>query len=381
MRKLRNNSSSRSQKVTVNKTASAGGERTIVLQRHWIIAAFFTVLLAAAVPAAAQRCVRIEADPPLATVTLSSGAVVSQSTPADFCNLQPGLTYELTLFRPGFETRMLKFSFSDFGQPPDFSGKWPWMVGRSVLLPGWGQMSLGQAGRTLETWTLLIADGFQVWQVYKDYTETRSNYDNMRVLAEDAKTQAQLEEYTLRTNKLAGDANAYRESVILTAALGGWVYLHNVVETYLLSASPGTTRLEASDFKVTTPRKSAGRAVLRSLFFPGLGQRYAGHGGRAVLFRSGIFVLALFTIDAKLRYDLALVDRNDAATRYNNASSVAEREALVPELVTRQESVEERKDRVIAFIAATGALWLANVFEAWGSGGGEPERADRFRCR
>jgi hypothetical protein len=284
----------------------------------------------------------------------------------------------LTVSRVGYEKRLLKFSFSDYNQPCDFSRVWPWMVGRSAVLPGWGQATMGHGGRAAETWSLLIVDGFKVWQVYKDYTDSKSKYDDLLVLTEVSETQEQLEERAARTNKLAGDTNAYRESLILTAAVGGWVYLHNVVESYLLSAAPKTTRLEASDFKVSTPKKSANRAALRSLFFPGLGQRYAGNTGRSVLFRWGVFVLALFTIDAKLRYDLAVVDRNATVTRYNNASSVPERQALAPELVIRQESVETRKDRTIAFAVATGALWLANVFEAWGSGGGEPKRADRF---
>ena len=185
-------------------------------------------------------------------------------------------------------------------------------------------------------------------------------------------------ERALRVEKLAMDTNAYRRSLIATVAVGGWVYLHNVVETYLLAASPGVKRLEGSGFKVTTPKKSARRAALRSLFFPGLGQRYAGHGGRGFLFRAGVFVLALFTIDAKLRYDLAVSDRNVAVLEYNNATSVPEREALLPEVLIQTVSVEERKDSVVAFAVATGLVWLANIFEAWGSGGGDEVHTDRF---
>jgi hypothetical protein len=350
-----------------------------VLQRIAITAVSAIFLAGMVVPVAAQRCVRIEADPARSAITLTNGSVITQSTPANFCDLQPGLTYKLTISSPGHEKRMLKFSFSDYGQPPDFSRVWPWMTARSVVLPGWGQTSMGENWRAAETWILLITDGFKVWQVYKDYTESKSNYDNMLALTQASQTQEQLERRTAETNKLAGDTNAYRESLILTAALGGWVYLHNVVETYLLSASPKKTRLEASDFKVATPRKSASRAALRSLFFPGLGQRYVGNSGRAFLFRSGIFVLALFTIDAKLRYDLAVVDRNATATEYNLASSVAERQSLALELAIQQDSVENRKDRTIFFAAATGALWLANVFEAWGAAARkEASSSERF---
>lgn len=338
----------------------------------------WSIIAVAAAPAAGQQCLRVEADPPLATVTVANGSVVSQSTPANYCDLQPGLTYKLTVFRHGFEKRMLKFSFSDYGEPSDISGIWGGMVARSVLLPGWGQKVMGHGSRTLETWTLLIVDGFKVYQAYKDYTHTRSQYDNMVVLLKLSDTQQEAEDRALRVEKLAMDTNAYRRSLIATAAVGGWVYLHNVVETYLLAAAPGVTRLEGSGFKLTTPRKSARRAALRSLFFPGLGQRYAGHGGRGFLFRSGVFVLALYTIDAKLRYDLAVSDRNIAVLEYNNATSVPGREALLPEVLIQTKSVEERKDSVTAWAVATGCVWLANIFEAWGSGGGGSTNTDRF---
>jgi TM2 domain-containing membrane protein YozV len=321
---------------------------------------------------------RIDSSPQPATVSVKSEFLVSQSTPGNFCDLQPGLTYKLSVFRRGFETRYLKFSFSDYGQPPDISGIWLGMVGRSAVLPGWGQKTMGQASRSLETWVLLIADGFKVWQVYQDYSHAKSQYKNMKVLTQASETQQEAEDRALRTNKLAQDTNAYRENLILTAAVGGWVYLHNVVETYTISASPKTTKTEGSDFKVSIPKKSAGRAALQSLFFPGLGQRYVGHSGRGFLFRSGVFVLALFTIDAKLRYDLAVSDRNHFVTQFNNTTSVPGREAMLPEMLIRQESVESRKDRTIAFAAATGLLWLANVFEAWGSGGGESDDLDRL---
>ncbi len=362
----------------MSDTAAAFAGRFLVNRSIIYVFLVWSIVAVAAAPAAGQRCVRIEADPYQATVTVTNGSIVSQSTPADYCDLQPGLTYKLTVFRHGFEKRTLKFSFSDYGQPADISGIWAGMVGRSVVLPGWGQKAMGHGSRSAETWSLLIVDGFKISQVYNDYTHTRSQYDNMVVLLKVAETQQEVDERALRVEKLAMDTNAYRRSLIATIAVGGWVYLHNVVETYLLAAAPGSTRLEGSGFKVTTPKKSANRGALRSLFFPGLGQRYAGNSGRGLLFRWGVFVLALYTIDAKLRYDLAVSDRNVAVLEYNNATSVPERVALLPEVVIQTTSVEERKDSLTAFAVATGCVWLANIIDAWGSGGGEATHTDRF---
>ncbi|MGD8413374.1 MAG: hypothetical protein PVF33_04040, partial [Candidatus Latescibacterota bacterium] len=319
-----------------------------MFERKLISITLLLTLTGIAGPAAAQRCLKIESDPSPATVTVKKDFVMSQTSPGNYCGLQPGVTYRLSVLRRGYETRYLNFSFPDYGQPADFSRVWPGMVGRSVVLPGWGQKAMGQGSRSLETWIFLIADGFKTWQVYDDYRAANRNYKNMLALTEASETQQQAEDRAMLTNKLAEDNNAYRESLILTGALGGWTYLHNVFETYLISASPGTERTEATDFKVSTPRRSGARAALRSFFFPGLGQRYAGHGGRGFLFRTGVFVLALFTIDAKLRYDLAVSDQNYTLTQFNAAESVEEREAMLPGLYSGQVSVEDRKDRLIA---------------------------------
>jgi hypothetical protein len=341
-------------------------------------AATVCVLVGGISPAAGQQCIRVESEPPSATLAVRNGTSISKGSPADFCTLQPGFQYGLTVSRKGYEKRTLKFHFSDFGQPPKFSGVWQWMVFRSVVLPGWGQASMGYKARTFETAALLITDGFKVYQVWKHYDRTNTRYNAAVVLAETAESQEELERWTAVAHKLARDTNAYRKSVWLTAGLGAWVYLRNVLETYLLSAPPKATRLEGSDFKVAIPRRTTTRAVMRSLFFPGLGQQYAGHGGRAFIFHTGVFVLSLFTIDAKLRYDLAQVNYDLAIEAYNKANSVDEKQALVLDIALLKDGVEKRKDEMYAFAASTGLLWLTNVLEALASGGGGDVRDDRF---
>jgi hypothetical protein len=348
-----------------------------VLSRVFVILAVSTLVTGLLSPAVAQQCVRVEADPETATLTVRSETTVSKGAPASFCSLQPGFKYMLTVSRYGYEKRTLSFHFSDYGQPTKFSGVWRWMVFRSAVLPGWGQVSMGYGSRTAELWTFLIIDGFKVYQVWKWYKAEKNQFDNLTTLATVAETQQQLEELNRRAQKASMDANAYRESVFLTVGVGVWLYVRNVVETYLLSAPPKATGLDGSDFKVSTPRQSRRRAALRSVFFPGLGQRYAGNGGRGFLFHAGVFVLGLYTIDAKLRYDLATIDYDLAVTEFNNAGSVDEQESLRRSVLSLEVQKEERKDELTAFAVATGLLWVANVLEA-ASSGPSGTRSDRF---
>jgi hypothetical protein len=343
---------------------------------------FFGLLvtvLAAGIPltADAQRCLHIDSDPSEASLTVRSAVGQTQVAPADYCSLQPGLTYRLTVFRGGYERRTLQFSFSDHGQRCKFSGVWRGEVARSMILPGWGQKRLGQSGRTAETITYLVIDAIKVYQVWEPYDHLKTEQEATVELSKLADTQEQLERLAETSRKLAKDANAYRDSAILTAALGAWVYLRNVTETYLLAAPPKATPTEGSDFNVTTPRRSRKRAVLRSFFFPGLGQRYQGNTGRAFAFRAGMFVLALYVIDRKLRYDLAKNDYDMVREEFDRAKTVEEKKSLVPEMARLSGTVDEREENLYGYIIATGCLWAANVLDAIASGKGEP-RGDRF---
>jgi hypothetical protein len=345
----------------------------------WILVGHMvtTLVVAMAPPAGAQRCLHVESDPLEATLTVRGGAGETRVAPADFCSLQPGLTYRLTVSRGGYERRTLKFSFRDYEQQCKFSGIWRSEVPRSMILPGWGQKRLGESGRMVETILFLVVDGLKVYQVWKHYDHLRDQYDIVTGLAEHATTQDQLETLGRTSQKLAMDANAYREATILTAALGGWVYVRNVLETYLLAAPPKAISTDGSDFKVVTPRRSRKRAALRSFFFPGLGQRYQGNTGRAFVFRSGVFVLALYVIDRKLRYDLAKVEYDMAVAEFENAKTVEEKKSLVQNIARLGAEVDKREDSFHAFVIATGCLWAANVLEAIAAGSQE-EKSDRF---
>lgn len=344
----------------------------------WILIGHLVMaLVGAAAPAGAQRCLHVDSDPEQATLTVRGGAGETQVAPADFCTLQPGLTYRLTVFRGGYERRTLKFSFRDYGERSKFSGIWRSEVPRSMILPGWGQKRLGESGRSVETIMFLVADGFKVYQVWKHYDHLKEQHDLVTSLAEHATTQEQLERLGETSQKLAMDANAYREATLLTAALGAWAYLRNVTETYLLAAPPKAIRGEGSDFKVATPRRSRTRAALRSLFFPGLGQRYQGNAGRAFVFRSGVFVLALYVLDRKLRYDLAKIEYDLALEQFENATTVEEKKSMLPDIARLASEVDKREESFHAFAIATGCLWAANVLETFAAGSHD-EKGDRF---
>jgi hypothetical protein len=86
--------------------------------------------------------------------------------------------------------------------------------------------------------------------------------------------------------------------------------------------------------------------------------------------------LALYTIDAKLLYDLAKVDYDLAYEEFQNAPTVDEREAARAVADIKYEAMADREQDIYEFAAAAGAVWLASFIDAIASGGAS-DRADR----
>jgi hypothetical protein len=355
------------------------------LNRH----SFFMVLLlaagtltaVAAVPSEAQppgesgesgNCMLVESKPVNATITVRASIATSAAAPATFCALQTGVEYMLTAWTPGYERRSIKFRIKEFGEPVDFDGRRMGSISRSMVLPGWGQKSLGAGSiAILEHTTFVVVGGFKILQAYNWYRDARDDYDFYVEVAENANEQEIIEEANARAQKAAMDANAYRENTILTAAATGWAYLDNLFETYLMAAPPRRTKLGGSNFKVEIPRRSKLRSFYRSLFFPGMGQKYNGNIFSAVFYKTSFYILAFFTLDAKMRYDLAVVNYNLARDAFRHADNVEDMEAARETSLVLYDGVKNRQNEMYTFAIATGAIRLINVIDAYAFGGKE----------
>jgi hypothetical protein len=351
-----------------------------------MLASALTAWAVAAAPAAAQQqedatgesCVLVESKPANSTITVRGSIATSAAAPATFCALELDLEYMLTAWTPGYERRSIKFRVKQFGEPVDFNGRRLGSISRSMVLPGWGQKSLGEGTRAIiEHTTFVVVGGFKILQSYRWYKDQRDKYDFYTEIGLNATEQQIIEEASERAHKAAMDANVYRENTILTAAVTGWAYLDNLFEVYLLAAPPRRTKLGGSNFSVQIPKRTKLRAFYRSLFFPGMGQKYNGSIFRAVFYKSTFYILAFFTLDAKMRYDLAVVDYNLAREDFKNADSVQEMDEAKADVLVKYKGVEDREDTMYVFAISTGAVWLVNVIDAWVSGGKE-EATNRF---
>lgn len=339
---------------------------------EWIAAAAVAVAVGALAAGGARAadepqrpCVKVDSNPPGVTVLFQGAGNTSGVTPVQFCSLRAGASYELTASRYGHERRTVHFSFDPTGKgSTHFSSLVPGALARSLVIPGWGQARMGHKGDGVVTFLFLAGAGFQAWKTYDDYDTTRKHYQSLldsRDAATNTDTRAQLTE---EADKARRDAEAFRKRAWLAGGAGVYLYAWNLAETYLAAVPPSTQTLGGGAFSIDVPERSRARAALRSALFPGMGQAYYGSPFKGILYRATFLTLGYFALDAKLHYDLATVDYDNALAAYRQAATTEEKQRLDPRVRATFDEQDRRRTRMYTYAIAAGAVWLANVADA-----------------
>jgi hypothetical protein len=130
--------------------------------------------------------------------------------------------------------------------------------------------------------------------------------------------------------------------------------------TRQLSIGPG----EGLSLNVDLPPKTAKKALLRSLLFPGLGQRYAEKQTRFRLFSWLEATSLLGAVVSDLVFDVKIKDYHDRRRDYLQALSEENLNATrqqMDDAYLRAESAETWRD---AFVFAGAGIWLLNLLDA-----------------
>jgi len=341
--------------MTTIKTVSIGA---VV----WVVVCTCTSVMA-------QECLRVESVPPKVTVTLKGAEYRSLVAPGQYCSLVPGRTYRVTASLDRFESRGLKLRLPEDGGQVHFSGDRAGRVGRSVVIPGWGQGSMGYAANAFEAVLSVGGSGLKFWQSRDRYLTAKREYERHSWLADNATSENVRIREVAETNRFRNNAELYRDDSYVVAGILGWQMLANVAETYLLARPPGAEILEDGTVQLRIPERTGFRAAVRSLFFPGLGQKYNGDHGRAVLFQFGTMVCAMFAADYRLEYRLEESGYVSAMERFRTATDVVEKERALNESRAYAASRDERQRDMYVYVGGAGVLWLLSVIDAAANGG------------
>lgn len=324
----------------------------------------------------AQDCVRIDSDPPQASLTLKLSSYQSRVAPATYCSLQKGVTYRLTVSAKNHETRTLKLSLNNKGEPR-FKGMRTSHFLRSLVLPGWGQASLGYGGRTTTTVVNLLATGLTTYQRWQQWETAQSNRDLYQELLGIATTPAQEQQVSERLYVSNRNTDAYEEAFLISAAWTGWWYLDNLFEAWYYASPPKVSRGEDGLNTLRTPHVGKGRAFLQSFLWPGEGQLYRGHHSRGVFFQWGTIVCGLFAIDRKLLYDLREIDYEATAAMADTTSDPTQAALLGALAQVKKSDADQLQQEFWIWTGAAAGVWLVNIFDILLSGGA-PDYPGRF---
>ncbi len=249
---------------------------------------------------------------------------------------------------------------------------------RSLLIPGSGQFREGRRQEGAFWGLTTLASGVtslflesRYQDVHEDFYRSNTLLNSLYTTAPTGQGDDRIDYLALLHETFRLEARAERTLRDRNCALG------------VLAATWGLNMLDAAFFhpslhvregsdrvvQIRLEKKSRKRAVLRSLFYPGLGQSYRGQKARGFLYSTAATVAATTALVSHLRYHgeldrIETLDREMAAltpggTLEANLSVivVAERKAAV-------QAGEDDKDRRNIAVAAALGIYIGSVMDA-----------------
>jgi TM2 domain-containing membrane protein YozV len=320
-------------------------------------------LLAPTGPAFGQRCATFEAVPSTASLTIGGSATRSSGSPATFCGLGGDSRYRISIAAPGYETRSLNFSLND-NNTISLSGGSFGLIGRSLLIPGWGQFSMGRPLRGTWAFALTAAAGADLVRTYYDYEDEKDKIDVIAKALESATTQQQREALEERLLVQSNHSNVAKDHYTDTFMFAAYVHASSVLETFFLSRPAKIVSVDGSVVNISTTRMTGTRAAIQSALVPGLGQKYMGRHFKGTFYQTVFLTGAVLAIQARKEYRTAEDDYDLSRRRLSMATTPTE-------LLLEREGVglrwadlrDKERTRDITYIA-TASIWFINLLDA-----------------
>ena len=235
---------------------------------------------------------------------------------------------------------------------------------RSALWPGYPQLRSRQAGKGV---FLALAGGVSVggalwaqsefWQA-EDSVSRATRARELTVSVTDRRAANQV----LRDAIADRDYREGRRNLFLGVAGAAWGL--SLVDALIFAPDFDVTRADENSLTLGMKRRRRFDAVLRSAVLPGLGQEYNGQRGKAIALGLGTLAVGAWAIVQQDRYDDAVHDLDKMIDRYDNATTVSEKDELLVLRKARLDDVDDAyRDRNIAAIVVL-AYWTLNVADA-----------------
>ncbi len=328
------------------------------------LTAHFCIAEAADSDAEKSGCLTVVSSPNNAGISVKGSFCLVGRTPATFCNLFAGRSYDIKIEKKGYESRRGIITLIPGSGGAKISSNRLNVIAKSLVVPGWGQYEYSRKSSGVQALLSSAASAAGVVLAYADYADRRDDYRLYFNKYGDAVT---IDEKKIAQNIMlehAALSNEAREHLFISAGIAGWLFASNLLETVLLSAPPGGVKTEEKGtLTITTPRKSLRRALARSAVSPGLGQKYLDHPIRGFLFQAAFLGAAFFAAESWEEYGMAGARYESAVRALKEASSAAEKTSARGRVADLW-SIKRDKERVRnAAILMAGSVWILNMLD------------------
>jgi len=299
-----------------------------LIKRSLILLITGTVVLASiSGQAGAQSCLHFSGDSRDLLVQLRSGVVMSGTVPLTICELEPGLTYNLTVRGRGFEVRQ-GYLILDENGAASVKGNRLGTFARNIV-PGWGSINAGRKHAGGTDLASIVMGGLVTWREQNEYQHIENRYTILMEQLEAADNVEDEQIIRIQANQASRDLNVQNTHRKRCLGYTAYMYAFQLIDPWIVG-NPPKTRVTAggSVVEITGSESSTAKAAILSLLRPGRGQFYQGKSSRGVFFSLASTAGVLVALDYLNMYEQAVDAYELNLVYYDQADTVEDKEYL-----------------------------------------------------
>ena len=309
-------------------------------------------------------CIHFSGDSRDLMVTLQRGIILSGTVPLTLCDLEPGLTYGITVRGRGFEVRKGYLSLDGNGVP-SIRGNRLGTFAKNIL-PGYGSIRVGRKEAGWSDMISIVAAGLVTLRENNEYQHIENRYSILMEQLEDADNVEDRQRIRIDAHTASRDLNVQNTHRKRCLGFMAYMYAFQLIDPWIVG-NPPKARVTAggSVVELEGSGSSTVKAALLSLFRPGRGQFYQGKRSRGMFYSLASTAGVIVALDYLNKYEEA-VNAYEINLEYFYAAETVEKMEHF-----RQRSSEywadvdkTRKWRNISYGVLAG-IWAAGIIDTF----------------
>ena len=309
-------------------------------------------------------CIYFSGDSRDLLIELRRGVILSGTVPVTLCDLQPGLTYDMTVRGRGFEVRRGYLSLDGNGVP-SVRGNRLGTFARNIL-PGWGSIHVERKDAGWSDMISITLTGMITLREQKEYSHIETRYNILMAQLEAEENIEKRQKIRIDANMASRDLNVQNAHRKRCFGYMAYMYAFQLIDPWIVG-NPPKARVTAggSVVEISGAGTSTAKATLLSLFRPGRGQFYQGKRSRGVFFSLATTAGVLVALDYLNTYEEAVNLYELNLEYFATAETVEDKEYFSSRSGAYWADVDKtRRWRNISYGILAG-IWAAGVIDTF----------------